>query len=69
MTPDELTEICFDARREFNKISSLLWRFSDFKTNLRTLKRAREFWRFTPVFRREVFKKHGMQFGHFGARG
>mgnify|MGYP000470566518 CR=1 FL=1 len=35
---------------------------------VRTLRRAREFWRFTPIFRREVFKKHGMQFGHFGAR-
>ncbi len=68
MTPDELTEICFEARRAFNKVSSLLWRFSDIKTNLRTLRRARAFWQFTPIFRREVFKKHGMQFGHFGAR-
>ncbi|MCB1357009.1 MAG: B12-binding domain-containing radical SAM protein [Maritimibacter sp.] len=68
MTPDELTALCYDARKEFNKVSSLLWRFSDVKTNLRTLRRAREFWRFTPIFRREVFKKHGMQFGHFGAR-
>lgn len=68
MTPDELTEACYDARRQFNSIPSLLWRFSDMKTNLRTLNRARAFWRFTPVFRREVFKKHGMRFGHFGHR-
>ena len=68
MSPDELTALCYDARKAFNTVPSLLWRFSDVKTNLRTLRRAREFWRFTPIFRREVFKKHGMQFGHFGAR-
>ncbi len=66
MTPDELTDVCNEARREFNRIPSLLWRFSDLKTNMRTLNRMRAFWRFTPVFRREVFKKHGMLFGHFG---
>jgi radical SAM superfamily enzyme YgiQ (UPF0313 family) len=68
MTPDQLTEVCYEARREFNRIPSLLWRFSDLKTNMRTLTRMRAFWRFTPVFRREVFKKHGMVFGHFGHR-
>jgi radical SAM superfamily enzyme YgiQ (UPF0313 family) len=68
MTPDELTEVCHEARSEFNRIPSLLWRFSDMRTNLRTLRRARIFWQFTPVFRREVFKKHGMMFGHFGHR-
>ena len=60
MTPDELTEVCHEARSEFNRIPSLLWRFSDIRTNLRTLRRARIFWQFTPVFRREVFKKHGI---------
>ncbi len=66
MTPDQLTEVCNEARREFNRIPSLLWRFSDLQTNMRTLTRMRAFWRFTPVFRREVFKKNGMLFGHFG---
>jgi len=66
MTPDQLTEVCHEARREFNRIPSMLWRFSDLQTNMRTLTRMRAFWRFTPVFRREVFKKHGMLFGHFG---
>lgn len=68
MTPDELTEVCHEARRSFNRIPSLLWRFSDIRTNMRTLTRARAFWQFTPVFRREVYKKHGMRFGHFGHR-
>lgn len=68
MSPDQLTEVCYEARRRFNSVPSLLWRFSDLKTNMRTLARARAFWQFTPVFRREVFKKHGMRFGHFGHR-
>lgn len=68
MTPDQLTEVCYEARLAFNRIPSLLWRFSDLRTNMRTLTRMRAFWQFTPVFRREVFKKHGMRFGHFGHR-
>lgn len=68
MSPDELTEVCYEARRQFNSIGSMLWRFSDLKTNMRTVRRMSAFWQFTPVFRREVFKKHGMVFGHFGHR-
>ncbi|MEQ1669492.1 MAG: radical SAM protein [Hyphomicrobium sp.] len=66
MTPEQLTGVCYEARKEFNRIPSLLWRFSDLKTNMRTIRRMSAFWQFTPVFRREVFKKHGMVFGHFG---
>ncbi|MGD9671407.1 MAG: radical SAM protein [Hyphomicrobiaceae bacterium] len=66
MSPDELTEVCYEARKRFNSIGSMLWRFSDLKTNMRTVRRMSAFWQFTPVFRREVFKKHGMVFGHFG---
>ena len=68
MTPDDLTEACYEARRAFNTIPSMLWRFSDLRTNMRTLNRMRRYWQFTPVFRKEVFKKHGMVFGHFGHR-
>jgi radical SAM superfamily enzyme YgiQ (UPF0313 family) len=68
MSPDRLTELCYEARKEFNTIPSMLWRFSDLKTNMRTIRRMRAFWQFTPVFRKEVFKKHGMLFGHFGHR-
>ena len=66
MTPDELTAACHEARQAFNTIPSLLWRFSDLRTNMRTFRRMRAFWRFTPIFRKEVYKKHGMVFGHFG---
>jgi radical SAM superfamily enzyme YgiQ (UPF0313 family) len=68
MTPDQLTDVCYEARREFNRIPAMLWRFSDLRTNMRTLRRMKAFWQFTPVFRKEVFKKHGMLFGHFGHR-
>jgi radical SAM superfamily enzyme YgiQ (UPF0313 family) len=63
MTPDALTEACHAARQKFNRITSLLYRFSDTKTNLRTVWRARQYWRYTTLFRREVYRKHGMRFG------
>lgn len=63
VTPDELTELCHFARTKFNSVPSLLYRFSDVKTNLRSLRRATLFLRYTPLFRKEVYKKHGMRFG------
>jgi radical SAM superfamily enzyme YgiQ (UPF0313 family) len=63
MSPDELTEACHAARTRFNNIPSLIQRFSDWKTNLRSLSRAMSFWRYTLLFRKELYKKHGMRFG------
>lgn len=63
MTPDELTEACHLARKKFNSLPSLLYRFSDVKTNLSSLWRAAAYWRYTTLFRKEVYKKHGMRFG------
>ncbi len=68
MEPDELTEACHEARTRFNSIPSLVRRFMDLKTNMRTLRRMMGYWRYTPLFRREVFKKHGMRFGLGRAR-
>lgn len=65
MTPDQLTELCFQARSAFNSFPSMLRRFSDYKTNMRTLQRMRAYWQYAPIFRREVFKKNGMLFGQF----
>lgn len=61
MTAQELTDASFAARKHFNSIGSLLYRFSDIKTNLRTLKRASIFLRYTLLFRKEVFKKQGLK--------
>lgn len=63
MTPEELTEACHSARTRYNSIPSLLQRFSDVKTNLRSFTRALSFWRYSLLFRKEVYKKHGMRFG------
>lgn len=63
MSADELTEACHAARTRFNSLPALVQRFSDLKTNLRSLSRAISFWRYTLLFRKEVYKKHGMRFG------
>jgi radical SAM superfamily enzyme YgiQ (UPF0313 family) len=63
MSPGELTDACHAARARFNSPASLLQRFSDWKTNLRSLSRALTFWRYTLLYRKEVYKKHGMRFG------
>lgn len=63
MSADELTQACHGARTRYNSLGSLVQRFSDWKTNLRTLSRAFAFWRYSLLFRKEVYKKHGMRFG------
>jgi radical SAM superfamily enzyme YgiQ (UPF0313 family) len=63
MTPEQLTEYCHRVRSKFNSIPSMLYRFSDIKTNLRSFVRAGVFLDYAPLFRKEVFKKHGMKFG------
>ncbi|MDR2637067.1 MAG: B12-binding domain-containing radical SAM protein [Zoogloeaceae bacterium] len=63
MTAEELTDACHAARVRYNRPGALLRRFSDWQTNWRTLSRALAFWRYTLLFRREVYKKHGMRFG------
>lgn len=63
MSAEELTAACHAARVKFNSWSSMLYRFSDLQTNLRSLWRAASYWRYAALFRTEVYKKHGMRFG------
>ena len=63
MSADELTDACHEARKQFNSASSLVYRFSDIKTNLKTLWSVAAYWRYTLLFRKEVYKKHLMRFG------
>lgn len=63
MSADELTEACFHARSKFNSLGSFLRRLSDVKTNMRTAYRLGVYLRYSQLFRKEVFKKHGMRFG------
>lgn len=63
LSADKLTEACHEARKKFNRPSSLVYRFSDIKTNLKTLWSVGAYWRYSTLFRKEVYKKHGMRFG------
>lgn len=63
MEPDELTEACQAARAKFNSVGSIVRRMLDFKTNMRSPYRLAVYLGYNPLFRREVFKKHGMRFG------
>jgi radical SAM superfamily enzyme YgiQ (UPF0313 family) len=63
MSPEELTDACFHARATYNSLGSLVRRTFDRKTNLRSLYKLGVYLRYSPIFRKEVFKKHGMRFG------
>lgn len=63
MTPDQLTEACWQARSTYNSLGFLIRRIFDFKTNLRTLYKLGVYLKYSPIFRKEVFKKQGMRFG------
>ncbi|HNV69031.1 MAG TPA: radical SAM protein [Candidatus Ozemobacteraceae bacterium] len=64
MTPDELTEACFWARRRFNHPLSIIKRAFDFQTNMKDLWSLATYVAYNPLFRRELFKKHGMVLGY-----
>jgi radical SAM superfamily enzyme YgiQ (UPF0313 family) len=63
MSADELTEAGFRSRKQFNSLGSIVRRAFDFKTNMRSPYRLGLYMAYNPLFRKEVFKKHGMRFG------
>ncbi|HMB74083.1 MAG TPA: radical SAM protein, partial [Gammaproteobacteria bacterium] len=63
MQPDELTRACHDARVRYNRLGSLLRRFADVKTHLRSFARIAAYWHYALIYRREIYKKHRMRFG------
>jgi len=63
MSPDELTDACHQARKKFNSVPALVHRFMDLRTNMRSMARMFAYWRFNPIFRKEVSKKHGLRLG------
>jgi radical SAM superfamily enzyme YgiQ (UPF0313 family) len=67
MTPEELTDVGMYCRSKFSSIPSILSRVFDPKTHMSSLERFIIYWMYTPLFRKEVHKKHGMTFGlnHF----
>lgn len=63
MTDQELTEVSFWCRKKYNSRFSIFYRAFDFKTNMRTPYRFMAYCLYNPIFKREVFKKQGMEFG------
>ncbi len=63
MTAEQLTKASFECRSKFNSRSSIFNRALDFKTNMRNPYRFITYLLYNPLFRKEVFKKQGMQFG------
>lgn len=63
MTPDELTQAGFAARKRFNSPSSILRRAFEPRTNLRTPYRFLTYLIYNPLFRKEVYKKQDMKLG------
>ena len=63
MAPHELTQQAFALRAAWNHPATVLRRFFEPKTNMRSLTRMGVYWAYNPLFRREAFKKQGMHFG------
>jgi len=63
MSADELTQLGFLCRKEFNSVKNILWRASEPRTNLRSLYRFAIYAIYSRLFRQETFKKHGMRLG------
>ena len=63
MTPMQLTEGCFSARRKFNTAKSILYRLLDRRTNCRSLYRAGIYTVANLVSRREIYSKQSRPLG------
>lgn len=68
MSPEELTEACWQCRYRWNKTSSIFWRMWDFKTHLSSPTRLGVYLKYNPIYSREAFKKQGMLFGLYRDR-
>ena len=63
MSADELTQVGFYCRKEFNSFPAILHRALEPRTNLRSLYRFAIYAVYSRLFRQETFKKHGMRLG------
>ena len=69
MTADELTAIGFELRKKFNSAGAVIKRFLDPRTNMSSLYRMGVYWMYNPLFRREVYRKMGMNLGGISQGG
>lgn len=63
MTADELTAATWACRSQYNRLGFLIRRIFDSKTNMRSLYKLGVYLKYSPIFRKEVYKKQGMRFG------
>ena len=63
MSAGELTAIGADIRAKWNSAGSIVRRFLDPRTNMRSLYRMAIYWMYNPLFRRQAFWKQGMPLG------
>lgn len=63
MSADELTQLGFHCRKEFNSFKNIIWRALEPRTNLRSIYRFAIYAIYSRLFRQESFKKHGMRLG------
>lgn len=63
ISADELTQLGFHCRKEFNSFKNIIWRALEPRTNLGSLYRFGIYAVYSRLFRQETFKKHGMRLG------
>jgi radical SAM superfamily enzyme YgiQ (UPF0313 family) len=63
MTADDLTEGCWRARTEFNRVGSIARRLTDLRTNARSPFRVGLYLLSNRISRREIRRKQGMRLG------
>ncbi len=63
MSPEELTEVCWSCRRDWNTKAAIFRRVWDWKTHLSSLRRLAVYLAYNPLYAREAYKKQGMLFG------
>ncbi len=63
MSPGDLTRIAFEVRAKFNSFKSIVSRFLDPKTNMRNIYNAALYWKYNPIYRRELYKRQGLHLG------
>lgn len=68
MSPDELTEATWVCRWKWNRLPSILYRMTDFKTHMSSPYRLALYFAYNRLYSKETFKKQGMHFGHGEAR-
>ena len=63
LTPDELTEGCYRARRDFNSLRNIGMRLLDTGTHWRSPRRLGIYLACNWISRREIARKQGARFG------